>query len=103
MVYYVKWQKLGGEFHMASIHSFNEYLYQNFYNEIFNSINDHVQEFPGKMGGDSGIDYPDDASIEDLQIRMTGVEDAPGDGISFLVIVEAELEIVSIIRYYRDV
>ena len=87
---------------MASIHTFADYLNATYYNEIFKEVDEYVQEYPGKMGGDSGIDYPDEASVLDVHVRSTGVDDAPGDGISFLAVVEADLEVVSISHHYRD-
>ena len=86
---------------MAEMHSFKEYLKENFEDELFDRMNDYVRLDPERVCRDCDeVDYPEEAEVADFQIKYTSVDDAPGTRITFIVVVDAELEVVQEGRHH---
>ena len=89
---------------MSEIHSFKEYLKENFENQLYDKMNDYVRQNPDRACRDcEEVDYPEEAEVSDFDIKYTSVDDAPGERITFIVVVDAELEVVQEGRHhYRE-
>ena len=86
---------------MAEIHSFKEYIKDKYENELFEKMNDYVRQNPERVCRDCDeVDYPEEAEVADFEIKFTSVDDAPGEGITFIVVVDAELEVVQEGRHH---
>lgn len=86
---------------MAEIHSFKEYLKENFEDELFDKMNDYVRLNPERVCRDCDeVDYPEEAEVSDFEMKYTSVDDAPGTRITFIVVVDAELEVLQEGRHH---
>ena len=84
---------------MGKIRSFRDVLEKYFYDEIYEAVNEFVQDNLGSLDCSTRyVQSPDEATLSDLHIRLASIVDSPGEYISFYAIVEAELEIAETIQ-----
>lgn len=89
---------------MPVVRSFRDLLENQCYDEIYESINEFVQDNPGSLDCSTRcVQSPDEATLSDLHIRLASIVDSPEEDISFYAIVEAELEIAETIQRNREI
>lgn len=88
---------------MSVVRSFRDLLENQCYNELYEAINEFVQDNPGSLDCSTRyVQSPDEATLSDLHIRLASIVDSPEKYISFYAIVEAELEIAETIQRNRE-
>lgn len=69
---------------MGKIRSFRDVLEKYFYNEIYEAVNEFVQDNPENLDCSTRyVQSPDEATLSDLNIRLASIVDSPGECISF--------------------
>ena len=79
---------------MAQSRSFKEYIANRFYNEFFTAVSDFLEENHRDLDISSKRVYKiDRAELSDISVKHVFIENHPGMGISFDVLLEADFEI----------
>lgn len=88
---------------MAQLNSFRDVIKDRFYDEIFNEIAVFVEENPyGLEKNTHNVQSPDEATLDDFEIRMIDIIKSQGNEIDFDVIVVAQIEIAETVRRNRQ-
>ena len=77
---------------MATQRSFKEYVADKFYDQLSAAVSTYIEDNLSSLDLCSNrVSHVDAAELSDISIKMVGVDDLPGTGISFDVILEAEI------------
>ena len=88
---------------MAGTRSLKGYIQNRFYNNIYQTLSEHVLDNPARLDVKSHkIEEPDEAELIDMHIKTVYTSDSHGDNINLDVVVEAELKIAETIRRNRE-
>lgn len=85
---------------MAQVRSFKEYVKNRFYNELFESIVDYLEEnFESLNISTHSVRRIDSAELLEIEVKHVYIEDLPGMEIAFEVLVEAEIYVSEVDRH----
>lgn len=88
---------------MSTSRSFKEYVSNRFYENLFASISDYIDENFSSIDLRSDcVDNIDAASLSDIEVKTVGVDDRDDMRIGFDVILEAEIEVSETTRRYDN-
>jgi len=89
---------------MAILNSFRDVIEDMFYNDIFNTLAEHIESNPNKLDCNSRcVESPDEAELSDIEVKLINITDSEGDGIFFDVVVSAETEVAETVRRTREI
>lgn len=79
---------------MPVARSFKDYVSSQFYNEIFDAAAAFIEENTESLRLETRkVDAIGSVALTDIEIKTVNIEDRPGLGIGFVILVEAELEV----------
>lgn len=88
---------------MSTSRSFKEYVSSRFYNGLFTSVKEYVDEnFSSMSLYSNNVSNIDSAELTDIEIKTVGVDDREDMKIAFDVIIEAEIEVSETTRRYDN-
>lgn len=88
---------------MAKIASFKDVISDRFYDVIFSALSAHIEENPSRLGCRSSVvQEPEEASLEDMDVRLLSITGTTSTELKFDVVVSAEIEIAETVRRERE-
>lgn len=88
---------------MGKLHSFRDVIQERFYNEIYQELGVFIETNPSQLEPRSNfVQEPDEASLEDFEIKWINITGAPDNYLYFDVIVSAEIQIAETIKRNRE-
>lgn len=83
--------------------SFSDFIKENYENDIADAVGSFVSDNPDELDCSTNfVDTPEEAELLDFDIKWINVSDAPGMGILFDVIIEAEIAISETVRRNQE-
>lgn len=83
--------------------SFCDFIKENFENDIADAVGSFISDNPDELECSTNfVDTPEEAELLDFDIKWINVSDAPGMGILFDVIIEAEIAISETVRRNQE-
>ena len=88
---------------MGKLHSFRDVIQEDYYNEIFEKLSIFVEDNPSHLESRSYIvEEPDEATLEDFEVKWINITDSPDCALNFDVIVSAEIQIAETVKRNRE-
>lgn len=88
---------------MKELRSLQDVIENQFFDEIENAVSSYASDNLARLGLRSyRVKQADEVLVSGLTVKSIDVSDAPGDGIRFDVVVEAEMEIAETVRRDRE-
>ena len=89
---------------MPKINSFKDVIMDKFYDDIFITLSDFIEENPAKLDCNTHhVQNPDDATLSDFEIITVRISKTKEHQIDFDVVVSAEIEIEEEVKRDREV
>jgi DNA-binding Xre family transcriptional regulator len=89
---------------MVKIKSLKNIIQNFFYNEILQELTEYIENNPSEIDCISyNVDCPDEAFLENFEIKRVNIKEEPNNKLVFEVIVEAELTIAETVKRNREV
>ena len=88
---------------MGKLHSFRDVIQEEYYNEIFEKLSTFVEDNPSHLESRSYIvEEPDEATLEDFEVKWINITDSPDCTLNFDVIVSLEIQIAETVKRNRE-
>src|SRR5690606_28428161 len=88
---------------MGKLHSFRDVIQELYYNEIFDELSEFIEENPSHLESKSYfVEEPDEASLEDFEVKWINIISSRDHSIYFDVIVSAEIQIAETVKRNRE-
>lgn len=88
---------------MTGVNSFRDVIQDMFYDDIFKALSAYVESNHTKLESNSYcIKNPDEATLDDVEVKFLNITDSERDGVMFDVVVSAEIEIAETVRRNRE-
>lgn len=88
---------------MGKLHSFRDVIQNQYYDEIFEELADFIEENPSQLESRSNfVEEPDEANLEDFEVKWINITGSPDNSLYFDVIVSAEIRIAETVKRNRE-
>ena len=88
-----------GDLPMGKLYSFRDVIQEQYYNEIFEGLTEFVEENPSQLESRSNfVQEPDEAALEDFEVKWINITSSHDNSIYFDVIVSAEIQIAETVN-----
>lgn len=88
---------------MGKVHSFRDVIQEQFFNEIYQELGVFIETNPSQLESSSNfVLEPDEASLEDFEVKWVKIMSSPDNYLYFDVIVSAEIQIAETIKRNRE-
>ena len=92
-----------GDLPMGKLYSFRDVIQEQYYNEIFEGLTEFVEENPSQLESRSNfVQEPDEAALEDFEVKWINITSSHDNSIYFDVIVSAEIQIAETVKRNRE-